>query len=153
MQPGSASTTLRLPVPLRVRPLRRAQETTKDMAVTRKDLILYTVDDLVSSFLWDDRKEDEELPRGQVEAALATGEITTEEIVAQFRRSLIEGLISQASFSSSAPVPVPLPSGPPGKQAPTPPPTTDDQKHTGTRSHPTTGSDPSSPPCHHTQDT
>lgn len=58
----------------------------------RKELILGTVDDLVTSLLWDDRKEDEELPRGAIQDALAAGEITIAEITAQFHASLLEGL-------------------------------------------------------------
>lgn len=58
----------------------------------RKELILSTVDDLVTSLLWDDRKEDEDLPRGAIQDALAAGEITITEITAQFHASLLEGL-------------------------------------------------------------
>ena len=47
-----------------------------------------TVSDLVGGFMYYDRKEDEDLPRGAIEAAIAAGEITTDEIVAEFRRHL-----------------------------------------------------------------
>ena len=57
-----------------------------------KDLILNTVDDLVGSFLYYDRKEDEELPRGAIDQAVADGEITVEEIVERFRAGLKRSL-------------------------------------------------------------
>lgn len=58
----------------------------------RTQHIANTVSDLVSNFLYYNRKEDEELPLGEIEAAIAVGEITVEEIVAQFERELREGL-------------------------------------------------------------
>ena len=57
---------------------------------TRRELILMTVDDLVTRLFRDDRKEDEELPRGEIEAAIEAGEITEQEIVDQFDKSLKE---------------------------------------------------------------
>ena len=60
--------------------------------MTRKDTILNTVDDLVTGLLWDDRKEDEELPRGQIEDALNTGEITLDDILIRFRTALTRGV-------------------------------------------------------------
>lgn len=59
---------------------------------TRRELILLTVQDLVTDFVSYDRKEDEELPRDQLEDAVRTGEVTVEEIVNEFRSSLIRGL-------------------------------------------------------------
>jgi len=53
-----------------------------------KQLILGTVDDLVSNFLYYDRKEDEELPRGAIQEAVESGIITAERIVQQFSNSL-----------------------------------------------------------------
>jgi hypothetical protein len=50
--------------------------------------ILAMVDDLVADFLYYDRKEDEEFPRGAIEAAIANGEISIDEIVDQFRKSI-----------------------------------------------------------------
>jgi hypothetical protein len=58
----------------------------------RKELILGTIDDLVADLLFYDRKEDLELPKGEIEAALAAGEITAGEMVARFRAELYEGL-------------------------------------------------------------
>jgi len=60
--------------------------------VSRRDTILGTVDDLVSDFLYYDRKEDEELPRGAIDDAVKAGEVTVDEIVEHFRKSLVEGL-------------------------------------------------------------
>jgi hypothetical protein len=54
----------------------------------RREHILGTVTDLVSDFLYYDRKEDEYLPRGAIEAALADGTITVDEIVDKFRAEL-----------------------------------------------------------------
>ncbi len=54
----------------------------------RADLILLTLQDLVSNFLYYDRKEDEELPRGEIEDAIEAGEISLDEIVAKFREEL-----------------------------------------------------------------
>lgn len=42
----------------------------KFSAKEREELILGIVEDLVADFLYYDRKEDEELPRGEIEAAL-----------------------------------------------------------------------------------
>lgn len=55
-------------------------------------LIEATVEDLVSNFLYYDRKEDEDLPRGAIEEAIANGVVTVEEIVQLFHSELIEGL-------------------------------------------------------------
>jgi hypothetical protein len=62
------------------------------MPETRKQLILYTVDDLAQILLYDGRQEDEELPNGAIEEAIAAGEITVAEIAAQFHGALISGL-------------------------------------------------------------
>lgn len=62
------------------------------MAEKRRDLIETSINDLVSNFLYYDRKEDEELPRGSIQEAIAAGEISVEEIVATFNKELREGL-------------------------------------------------------------
>lgn len=54
--------------------------------------ILGNVDDLVADFLWYDRKEDEDLPRGAIESAIQEGSITIEEIADRFRAGLEEHL-------------------------------------------------------------
>lgn len=43
-----------------------------------------TIDDLVFKFLHDDRKEDEELPRGEIERLVSEGEIMCCQIPARF---------------------------------------------------------------------
>lgn len=64
---------------------------------TRRAHILGLVDDLVSSLLYYDRKEDEDCPCGQIEEALASDEISQEDMVIRFRAALHnagrEGLI------------------------------------------------------------
>lgn len=54
----------------------------------RTDLIKDTVSDLASNLVWYDRKEDEELPRGEIEDAIRLGEITVDEIGAIFTECL-----------------------------------------------------------------
>ena len=58
----------------------------------RNELILGRVEDLVANFLYYDRKEDEDLPRGVIEKAIKKQEITIEEIVNKFKKSIIEGI-------------------------------------------------------------
>jgi hypothetical protein len=60
--------------------------------MVKKQIIFDTIDDLVESFLWSDRKEDEELGRGEIEASLEDGDITIDEMVERFKNSLTEGL-------------------------------------------------------------
>lgn len=59
---------------------------------SRRALIFATVSDLVSDFLYYDRKEDEALPRGAIEDAVAAGEIAVDEIVEAFRSGLVSAL-------------------------------------------------------------
>ena len=54
----------------------------------RREHIRARVSDLVSELMYYGRKEDEELPRGAIEAAVAAGEITTDEIVGLFAEEL-----------------------------------------------------------------
>jgi hypothetical protein len=54
--------------------------------------IINAVDDLVSDFIYDNRKEDEDLPEGAIEKAIANGDITEYEIVDKFKHSLRAGL-------------------------------------------------------------
>ena len=56
--------------------------------MTKRERILATVDDLVSCFLYYDRKEDKGLPCGAIEKAIKSGEICTHEIVDKFREEL-----------------------------------------------------------------
>ena len=55
---------------------------------SRRDTILATVSDLVTNFVYYDRKEDEDLPEGQIEAAIDAGELSIDEIVERFRSDL-----------------------------------------------------------------
>jgi len=48
------------------------------------------IEDLVSDFLYYDRKEDEELKVGDIEKAIEKGEITIEQIVDKFKNRIIE---------------------------------------------------------------
>jgi dTDP-4-amino-4,6-dideoxygalactose transaminase len=57
-----------------------------------KQTIINAIDDTVSSFLYYDRKEDEELPRGAIEEAIKSGEITYGEIIDRFKQKIYEGL-------------------------------------------------------------
>lgn len=57
-----------------------------------KKLIFANVTDLVSNFLYYDRKEDEDLPCEAIENAIKNGDITVEEIVAKFEKELRENL-------------------------------------------------------------
>ena len=59
---------------------------------TRRELILDTVDDLVSELLFYGRKEDEDLPSGAIEEAIEAGEISEAEIADHFALKLREGL-------------------------------------------------------------
>jgi hypothetical protein len=61
------------------------------MNKTRVDHIRDRVDDLVGSFLYYDRKEDEDLPVGAIEAAIAAGEVTSGQIVERFKEQLEGG--------------------------------------------------------------
>ena len=62
-----------------------------------KDRILGTVQDLVSNFLYYDRKGDEDLPVGMIDRAVAKGEITIDEIVDAFKSRLDNGLTREFS--------------------------------------------------------
>jgi len=51
---------------------------------SRRDIILATVEDLAAVFLYYGRKEDDQLPVGAIEEAVAAGEITVDEITGRF---------------------------------------------------------------------
>ncbi len=53
-------------------------------------LILSHIEDLASDFLYYDRKEDEELPRGEIQKAVKDGIITIEEMSNAFKQHLID---------------------------------------------------------------
>jgi hypothetical protein len=63
----------------------------------RKEQIIATVEDLVMSFIYYDRKEDQDLERGEIEAAIDDKEITIDEIVSRFRQELSSGYIKYRS--------------------------------------------------------
>ena len=54
--------------------------------------VLDVVEDLVSNFIYYDRKDDEDLPRGRIEELVEAGDVTVDEIVARFRSKLKEAL-------------------------------------------------------------
>lgn len=56
------------------------------------ELIDGTISDLVSNFLYYDRKEDEELPRGAIESLVTDGSITVEWLIGKFSDHLREAL-------------------------------------------------------------
>lgn len=57
-----------------------------------KNHIEARIDDLVCDFLYYDRKEDEDLPRGAIEKAITDGVTSAEEIVARFKKELEKSL-------------------------------------------------------------
>lgn len=57
---------------------------TDDAEKTRREIILGTVGDLATRFLYYARKEDDDLPVGAIEEAVQLGEITAEEIGERF---------------------------------------------------------------------
>ena len=59
-----------------------------------KKIVLNAVKDLVGELLYYGRKEDKELPVGVIDGMIKKGQLTTEEIVNQFR----EELVSQCSM-------------------------------------------------------
>ncbi len=57
--------------------------------MSNKELILNEILNLVSSFLYYDREEDEELPKGVIVEEVKSGHITVYEMVDQFKKSLL----------------------------------------------------------------
>lgn len=53
----------------------------------RREVILTRASDLMGAFLFYDRKEDDELAVGEIEAAIAADEITVDEIIEVFWKS------------------------------------------------------------------
>lgn len=68
--------------------------------MSKRESIINTVTDLVSDFLYYDRKEDEELGRGAIETAIRRGDITVDEIAEVFRRRLEDHM---AGYSDACP--------------------------------------------------
>lgn len=50
------------------------------------------ISDLIADFLYYDRKQDNNLPRGEIERMVTDGEITIDDMVESFRTHLTEGL-------------------------------------------------------------
>ena len=64
------------------------QKNAKIKSAKRRQHILNTADDLMGSFLYYGRKEDENLPRGAIEEAIKAGEVTVEELLGIFEKAL-----------------------------------------------------------------
>jgi hypothetical protein len=58
----------------------------------KKQLILNNIQDLVTDFLWYDRKEDDDLPPEAIEDAIKEGTITIDEMVEEFKKHLTNSL-------------------------------------------------------------
>ena len=54
--------------------------------------IFNSVEDLVSNFLYYDRKEDEDLPVGKIEEMIKDKNISADELVERFRQALMKNL-------------------------------------------------------------
>ena len=70
---------------------RKAWQNYLDTTVT-KEVILGVTNDLVTDFLYYDRKEDECLPRGAIEKAISAGVIKPEEVVDAFAKAFYKGV-------------------------------------------------------------
>lgn len=57
-----------------------------------RDIIFSTVSDLVIDLIYYDRKEDDELPRGAIEQAVKSGEVSIDEMAELFKLKLVEAL-------------------------------------------------------------
>ena len=57
-----------------------------------RENILLTVKDLVDALLNTDRRDDEELQRGEIEKAIENNEVSVDEIVDRFKSELIRVL-------------------------------------------------------------
>jgi len=62
------------------------------MGESVRSSILANVGDLIANFLYYDRKEDEDLPRGEIEKAIEEGVLTVDEIVDEFKMQLEKGI-------------------------------------------------------------
>lgn len=56
--------------------------------MSRKELILGTIVNSVANLMYYDRKEDEDLPHGEIEEAIQSGEITIDEMTEQFKTQI-----------------------------------------------------------------
>lgn len=62
------------------------------MPKTKHDIITEKIPNLVADFMYYNRKEDEELSPGEIEQAIADGEITKEQIIFLFGQELSKRL-------------------------------------------------------------
>lgn len=53
-----------------------------------KELLKNKISDLLSNFFYYDRKEDDQLPVGEIQAWVTSGEITKEEIIEMFTNEI-----------------------------------------------------------------
>lgn len=60
------------------------------MARTRREVILDTATDLGANFLIYERKDDKDLPRGEIEAAIVAGEVCFQDIIKAFMQACFE---------------------------------------------------------------
>ena len=63
-------------------------------SLEERALIFGAVEDMVTDLLSYDRREDEQLPRGAIEEAVASGLVTVDEVVACFRHYFEEAVAS-----------------------------------------------------------
>jgi hypothetical protein len=73
---------------LHVRWPRHLEWERKSKPKANAEYVLDTVTDLVSSFLYYDRKDDEELPWGRIEELIESGELTVQAMVERFAFAL-----------------------------------------------------------------
>ena len=59
---------------------------------SQRQIIFDTIDDLVSRFLYYDRKDDEELQIGDIEKVINRGYVSVDEIAERFKNKFIEGI-------------------------------------------------------------
>lgn len=67
-------------------------EATDEVWQERVELVRATACDLAKRFLYYDRKDDEELPGGMIEAAMTRGLVTPEQVTEWFAQALKEEL-------------------------------------------------------------
>jgi len=60
--------------------------------MNRGEIIMNTIQDLVSSFFYYDRKEDDDLGVGEIEEAVGNDEISVEEMLHVFETEIKEAL-------------------------------------------------------------
>jgi hypothetical protein len=60
--------------------------------MSRRQIILNVIADQIADLLYYDRKADEALPVGAIEAAIKAGEITKHDMAAAFMAALDEGV-------------------------------------------------------------